>query len=356
MATNPLRFHGQYLDDLTGLYDMRARDYSTGAGRFTSTDPRPADPGTAFAQTYHYGYNQPTVLSDPSGACPWCAVGAVIGAAVGAYDCVANNRSARGCAASIGGNALAGGLTAATGGASLLGSAAARGGTMAVVGGAGYAATNAAANRLDGRRHTAGDVVRDFVYGVAGGAVGGAAGATIGRAAGAAFHNLGHATQASNAAASAARAAEAAAARRAADAAAFTARSNPGPRPADLTQIQCSPTRTAAAEGGSRLAETSSAAFRAADDPAAIFIKNKHLSAAGGNQARFTSDNVGEVQGWVAQGLRSDGVQFLPNGLDGTFRAIVPAGQVVGTRGQTFIRVIVSDDGRVINAFPVISR
>lgn len=55
----------------------------------------------------------------------------------------------------------------------------------------------------------------------------------------------------------------------------------------------------------------------------------------------------------MAQGLRSDGVQFLPNELDDTFRAIVPAGRVVGTAGQTNIRVIVANDGRVINAFPV---
>jgi hypothetical protein len=46
-------------------------------------------------------------------------------------------------------------------------------------------------------------------------------------------------------------------------------------------------------------------------------------------------------------------VQFLPNQLDGTFRAIVSGGRIVGARGQEFIRVIVTEDGRVINAFPV---
>lgn len=43
----------------------------------------------------------------------------------------------------------------------------------------------------------------------------------------------------------------------------------------------------------------------------------------------------------------------MPNQLDNTFRAIVPAGRVVGTSGETTIRVIVTNDGRVINAFPV---
>ena len=114
-------------------------------------------------------------------------------------------------------------------------------------------------------------------------------------------------------------------------------------------------TTLVATNSGSALADASSAAFRAADDPASIFIKNKHLASAGGNHAKFASESISEVQGWVAQGLRSDGVQFLPNQLDGTFRAIVPAGQVVGTKGQTFIRVIVTGDGRVINAFPVVA-
>lgn len=108
-----------------------------------------------------------------------------------------------------------------------------------------------------------------------------------------------------------------------------------------------------AANSGSRLAEASAAAFRAADNPSSIFIKNKHLASSGIRGGKFASDDIAEVQGWVAQGLRSDGVQFLPNQLDDTFRAIVPAGRVVGTGGQTNIRVIVTYDGRVINAFPV---
>ncbi len=108
-----------------------------------------------------------------------------------------------------------------------------------------------------------------------------------------------------------------------------------------------------AANGGSRLAEASAAAFRAADDPASIFIKNIHLASAGGNKANFVTDDISEIQGVISRGLRSDGVQFLPNGLDGTFRAIVPAGRTIGTKGQTNIRVILTDDGRVINAFPV---
>jgi hypothetical protein len=78
------------------------------------------------------------------------------------------------------------------------------------------------------------------------------------------------------------------------------------------------------------------------------------LASAGGRGGKFASDDVGEVQGWVAQGFTIGRSSVSTDQLDDTFRAIVPAaGRVVGTRGQTNIRVIVTNDGRVINAFPV---
>lgn len=114
--------------------------------------------------------------------------------------------------------------------------------------------------------------------------------------------------------------------------------------------------KSAVPQVGARLAEVSAAAFRAADSPASIFIKNKHLASAGGNQAKFRTDDISQVQEWVAAGLRKEGVVFRENSLDDTFQAIVPAGDIVGTKGQTNIRVIVSNDGRVINAFPVVTK
>ncbi|MFS0704279.1 RHS repeat-associated core domain-containing protein [Cellulomonas sp. 179-A 9B4 NHS] len=84
-ADNPLRFHGQYLDSATGLYDMRARDYDPENGRFTSVDPASPKVGGAYQQTYHYALNRPTQLVDPNGEWAWlavAAVGAVAGVAV----------------------------------------------------------------------------------------------------------------------------------------------------------------------------------------------------------------------------------------------------------------------------------
>ncbi|NKY39882.1 ALF repeat-containing protein, partial [Cellulomonas septica] len=110
---------------------------------------------------------------------------------------------------------------------------------------------------------------------------------------------------------------------------------------------------TDAAGANSVLRAASEAAFRAADNPAAIFIKDKHLSTSAGTWGKFDSTDIPEVQGWVADALKSDGAVFMPNGLADTFKVEVDAGRVVGTKGETWLRIIVTDDGRVINAFPI---
>lgn len=69
-AGNPLRFHGQYLDEMTGLYDIRARDYDPDRGVFTAVDPIDPHPGLPYLTTYHYGRNSPLTLADPTGQWP----------------------------------------------------------------------------------------------------------------------------------------------------------------------------------------------------------------------------------------------------------------------------------------------
>ena len=75
LGKNPLRFTGEYFDLGTGLYDLRARQYTATTGRFLSRDPvvgRPDEPATS---SYVYVSDRPTILVDPSGEkyedCPY---------------------------------------------------------------------------------------------------------------------------------------------------------------------------------------------------------------------------------------------------------------------------------------------
>jgi hypothetical protein len=103
---------------------------------------------------------------------------------------------------------------------------------------------------------------------------------------------------------------------------------------------------------GCGIAAASEAAFRAAENTAGIFIKDKHLSSFAGRYAKFDTADVAEAQSWVAEGLKSGRATFKENGLEGTFKMEVDMQRAVGTKGQTGIRIIVANDGRVINAFP----
>jgi RHS repeat-associated protein len=62
------QFNGQQLDNESGLYHLRARQYDPAIGRFISQDPIEGDIMLPQSQNpYQYAYNNPINLSDPSG-------------------------------------------------------------------------------------------------------------------------------------------------------------------------------------------------------------------------------------------------------------------------------------------------
>ena len=79
---NPFRYAGQYFDDETGTYYLRARYYNPGNGRFTQQDSwgyaDPADP--LSLNLYVYCYGNPVKYYDPSGNIPLETVADVLGA------------------------------------------------------------------------------------------------------------------------------------------------------------------------------------------------------------------------------------------------------------------------------------
>ena len=67
LATSAIGFAGQYLESATGLYDMRARDYSSATGRFTANDPVAVPMGMPYVAGYSYAFNNPLTGTDASG-------------------------------------------------------------------------------------------------------------------------------------------------------------------------------------------------------------------------------------------------------------------------------------------------
>lgn len=95
-------------------------------------------------------------------------------------------------------------------------------------------------------------------------------------------------------------------------------------------------------------------AFKAAQKRSNIFIKNKHLNVGSGNYAKFKTADISIARKWVQEGLRSKNAVFKANpNLAETFRVEVNMGRVIGTKGEKIIRIIVGNDGKVINAFPI---
>jgi RHS repeat-associated protein len=66
-ATTPLRFAGQYGDDESGLYYLRARYYDPATAQFLSRDPD----AITTRQSYVYSADSPTNATDPSGLDFW---------------------------------------------------------------------------------------------------------------------------------------------------------------------------------------------------------------------------------------------------------------------------------------------
>lgn len=65
-----LRFAGELLDESTGLYDLRARQYDSTTGTFLAPDPLTRSATSPSISSYIYADARPLVFTDPSGLGP----------------------------------------------------------------------------------------------------------------------------------------------------------------------------------------------------------------------------------------------------------------------------------------------
>ncbi|TYQ13252.1 UNVERIFIED_CONTAM: RHS repeat-associated protein [Acetivibrio alkalicellulosi] len=83
--TNPFRYAGEYWDEETGTYYLRARYYDPGIGRFICEDSFWGfDNDPLSLNLYTYCANNPVLFIDPDGEFWQVAAGALIGATAGA--------------------------------------------------------------------------------------------------------------------------------------------------------------------------------------------------------------------------------------------------------------------------------
>ena len=102
VPADPFGFTGQYLDGTTGLYHMRARQYDTGTGRFTTVDPVGQGMGDPAVGAYGYAGANPVRYIDPSGRCVQFLGAAVAGALTGPGEVAIGPASLLGFALCVG--------------------------------------------------------------------------------------------------------------------------------------------------------------------------------------------------------------------------------------------------------------
>jgi hypothetical protein len=93
-------------------------------------------------------------------------------------------------------------------------------------------------------------------------------------------------------------------------------------------------------------------------DPNNAYVKPKHLSTSGGNGAKFSCSSKAEVETMLREAMKNGNIKSAAdNGVtkmgNRSYRIVIDAGKPVGTKGETLVRMVLSEDGSMLSAFPV---
>ncbi len=88
------------------------------------------------------------------------------------------------------------------------------------------------------------------------------------------------------------------------------------------------------------------------------YVKPKHLSTSGGKGAKFLGDTKESSELILREALQNGNIKnVLDNGLTSkgnhSYEIIIDAGKPVGTKGEEFIKIILSEDGGMLSAYPI---
>jgi hypothetical protein len=88
------------------------------------------------------------------------------------------------------------------------------------------------------------------------------------------------------------------------------------------------------------------------------YVKPKHLSTTKGNGAKFLGDSKGAAEQILKDSMKNGTVQSITdNGLTimgkQSYSVIIDAGKTIGTKGENLIKVVLSEDGGMLSAYPI---
>ncbi|OAK33190.1 hypothetical protein A6286_19040 [Bacillus wiedmannii] len=88
------------------------------------------------------------------------------------------------------------------------------------------------------------------------------------------------------------------------------------------------------------------------------YVKPKHLSTTKGNGAKFLGDSKGAAEQMLKDSMKNGTVQSITdNGLTKmgkqSYSVIIDAGKTIGTKGENLIKVVLSEDGGMLSAYPI---
>ncbi|QTD39539.1 hypothetical protein [Sporosarcina sp. Te-1] len=88
------------------------------------------------------------------------------------------------------------------------------------------------------------------------------------------------------------------------------------------------------------------------------YVKPKHLSTTKGNGAKFLGDSKGAAEQILKDSMKNGTVQSITdNGLTKmgkqSYSVIIDAGKPIGTKGENLIKVVLSEDGGMLSAYPI---
>lgn len=85
---------------------------------------------------------------------------------------------------------------------------------------------------------------------------------------------------------------------------------------------------------------------------------SRNLSTSGGNGAKFLGESKEVAETILQDAMQNGTVQSIAdNGLtkvgQQSYQIIINAGKEIGSKGETLIKIVISEDGGMLSAYPI---